>query len=119
MNQEEPAKTNVIIDPNADIIFIERDPEVAETKGGISIPKSAREKPNMGTIKIVGPDCVKAKIGMRVMFGKGAGMDLAIGDFVFTMLREKEVYAFHNLPALAIGQDYGILGNLMESILKK
>lgn len=108
-------KSNVFIDPNADIIFIERDPEVKETKAGIAIPQTLREKPNMGTIRIVGPDCKKAKPGDRVMFGKGAGMDLAIGAFVFTMLREKEVYAFHNLPPLDVGQEY----DLKRSIISK
>lgn len=105
-------KSNVIIDPNSDIVFIERDPVVKETKTGIAIPEQAREKPNMGSIRIVGPDCVKAKPGMRVMFGKGAGMDIAIGEFVFTMLREKEIYAFHNLPPLAAGQEYELKGRL-------
>ena len=108
-------KTNVTIDPNADIIFIERDPEIKETKAGIAIPQTAREKPNMGTIRIVGPDCLKAKPGMRVMFGKGAGMDLAIGEFVFTMLREKEIYAFHNLPALAPGQEYDLKSSIISA----
>lgn len=112
-------KSSVFIDPNSDIIFIERDPVVVETKAGIAIPETAREKPNMGTIRIVGPDCVKAKTGMRVMFGRGAGMDLAIGDHVFTMLREKEVYAFHNLPPLKPGQDYVIGPNFSDTIMQK
>lgn len=117
--KEETAKTNVIIDPNADIIFIQRDPELKETKGGVVIPQTAREKPNMGTVKIVGPDCKKAKPGDRIMFGKNAGMDLAIGDAVFTMMREKEIYAWHNLPVLMPGQEYALQGSLSEILLKK
>jgi chaperonin GroES len=112
-------KSNVFIDPNADIIFIERDPVVNETKGGLAIPETARKKPNMGTIKIVGPDCVKAKPGMRVFFGEGSGMDLAIGSFVYTMLREREIYAFHNLPPLKTGEAYSVKENLMDAIMKK
>jgi co-chaperonin GroES (HSP10) len=105
MEQKKQEQVSVYILPVFDRIFIERDPEI-KVKDGIAIPQTAREKATMGTIKLVGESCVKAKPGDRVLFGRGAGMDLSIGSQVFTMLRESEIYAFHNIPPAETGEEY-------------
>lgn len=101
-NQE---TTNVFVKPVYDRIFIQRDPELKE-KSGVLIPEQSREKPNLGTIVIVGDECVKAKKGDRIFFGQGAGLDIAIGPFVYTMLREKDIFAFTDHPPIVTGDEY-------------
>lgn len=109
--QKEQEQQNVFVKPHADRILIERDPIVKETASGISIPETAREKPSIGTIRLVGDECKVAKVDDRIFFGKGAGVDISIGNMVFTMLRENEIYAFTNLPAANVGKEYGLINN--------
>lgn len=104
--EQEESTTNVFINPAGDRIFIERDPEIKETAGGVVVPQTAREKPNMGTIKLVGDECKKSKPGDRILFGRGAGYDIAIGNMVFTIMRESEIYAWTNHPAIKTGEEY-------------
>lgn len=105
MQKEQEQTTDVFVRPVFDRLFIERDPELKETNG-IAIPQTAREKPNMGTVRMVGEECKKAKVGDRIFFGRGAGLDIAIGNMVYTMLRESDIFAFTNHPPVKTGEEY-------------
>lgn len=102
---ENKETTNVFVKPVYDRIFIERDP-APEIKSGVIIPEQAREKPGMGTVVMVGDECEKAKKGDRIFFGMGAGLDISIGPKVYTMLRERDIFAFTDHPPIVTGDEY-------------
>lgn len=106
MQKEQEQTTDVFVKPVYDRIFIERDPEIKKTESGVIVPQTAREKPNMGTVRLVGEECKKAKPGDRIFFGRGAGLDIAIGSMIFTMLRESDIFAFTNHPPIQTGEEY-------------
>ena len=43
-----------------------------KTKGGLAIPRTAKEKPKSGTIIDCGPDCEIAEKGKRILFSRGS-----------------------------------------------
>lgn len=72
------------------------------TAGGIVIPDTAKEKPQVGTVEAVGPGRVldsgdRAGIGVkkgdRVWYGKYAGNDVKISGTEYKILRESDVLA--------------------------
>tara|TARA_B100001093_G_scaffold178761_2_gene171309 strand:+ start:1884 stop:2162 length:279 start_codon:yes stop_codon:yes gene_type:complete len=85
------------IKPLADRVLVE--PLAAETKtaSGIIIPDSAKEKPQKGTIKAVGPGTkenpVTLKVGDTVLYGKYSGTELKLENNDYLIMRESDVLA--------------------------
>ena len=77
--------------------------EVEErTAGGIVIPDTAKEKPQIGTVEALGPGpllkdgkrgALSVKKGDRVWFGKYAGSDIKLDGIEYKILRESDVLA--------------------------
>ncbi|HUS39743.1 MAG: co-chaperone GroES [Pirellulales bacterium] len=72
------------------------------TAGGIVLPDSAREKPQLGTVVAVGPGRlldsgnrgeVSVAVGDRVYFGKYGGVDQELNGTDVKILREGEILA--------------------------
>jgi chaperonin GroES len=85
--------------PLGDRVLVQR-VEKEETKGGIVIPDTAKEKPVEGKVIAVGPgarnesgDVVPpdVKVGDRVLFGKYSGMDVKIEEAEYLVLREGDI----------------------------
>ena len=89
------------IKPLQDRILIRRlDSEEEETRGGIVIPDTAKEKPQEGEVVAVGDGKVldngqklqmTVKVGDRILFGKYSGTEVKVDDEELLIMREDEV----------------------------
>ena len=83
--------------PLADRVLVE--PLAAETKtaSGIIIPDSAKEKPQKGIIKAVGPGTkenpVTLNVGDTVLYGKYSGTELKLENNDYLIMRESDILA--------------------------
>ncbi|TVR41673.1 MAG: co-chaperone GroES [Bacteroidia bacterium] len=89
--------TKVNIKPLADRVLVEPAPAEEKTSGGIIIPDTAKEKPQMGTIVAVGDGTkdnpVTVKVGDKVLYGKYAGTELTYEGNNYLIMRESDIYA--------------------------
>jgi chaperonin GroES len=90
----------VKIRPLRDRILVTRIEEEDETKGGIIIPDTAKEKPQEGKVVAVGKGKVMddgkvqkldVKKGDRVLFGKYAGTEVNLEGEEHLIIREDDV----------------------------
>ena len=96
-----PAK-KVGIRPLGDRVIIKRMEEEEQTRGGIIVPDTAKEKPQRGKVIAVGPGRVgedgkriapEVKKGNMVLFGKYSGTDISMGDDEYLIVREDDILA--------------------------
>ena len=91
----------VNITPLHDRVVVKRLEEKESVKGGITIPDSAKEKPQEGEVVAVGAGKrekgeripLDVKVGDRVLFGKYSGNDIKIDDEEYMILKEDEILA--------------------------
>ena len=89
------------IKPLFDRIVIEKVEEKASAFGGIVLPDSAKEKPQMALVVAVGPGGVidgkevvmQIKVGDKILYSKYAGSDFKIDGKELTVLRQSDVLA--------------------------
>jgi chaperonin GroES len=90
------------VKPLADRVVVKRIDEEHQTKGGIIVPDTAKEKPQQGKIVAVGPGRVaddgkriklEVKKGDKVLFGKYAGTEISVGTEEYLILREDDILA--------------------------
>src|SRR5262245_6204673 len=81
-------------------VVIKRAEEAEETRSGLYIPDTAKEKPQQGEVIAVGAGRIlesgkrippDLKVGDDVLFGKNAGMDALIGDDEYVIMQEREI----------------------------
>lgn len=72
-------------------VLVLRDPELSETKGGILIPETSKEKPALGIVISVGPEVKHLKPNDRVLFAKYSGSDIKLGDNDYLILVENDI----------------------------
>jgi len=86
--------------PLQDRILVKRIEEEEKTAGGIFIPDTAKEKPQMGQIVSVGNGKktedgkvipVDVKTGDKVLFGKYAGTEVKVEGEEFLIMREDDI----------------------------
>ncbi len=86
--------------PLQDRILVQRVAEETETKGGIIIPDTAKEKPAEGKVVAVGNGKVgddgkrvpvELKAGDRILFGKYSGTEVKIEGDEHLIMREDDV----------------------------
>ena len=85
------------IQPLADRVLVRPDSAEEETKGGIIIPNTAKERPQRGKVLAVGKgkkdEPMTVKTGDSVLFGKYSGTEINFeGDDVLIM-KESDIYA--------------------------
>lgn len=93
------------VKPLGDRVVIERLEETAETTpGGIVIPDSAKERPQLGRVVSVGPGRtlengklveVGVKPGDRVFHSKYGGTEVKIEGKEYLILREEDILAIY------------------------
>ncbi|MCC5897941.1 MULTISPECIES: co-chaperone GroES [Cyanophyceae] len=90
------------VKPLADRVFVKVSASEEKTAGGILLPDSAKEKPQVGEIVQVGPGKrnedgtrqeVDVKVGDKVLYSKYAGTDIKLGSDEFVLLSEKDILA--------------------------
>jgi chaperonin GroES len=96
-----PAK-KTSVRPLGDRVLVKRLEEEQQTKGGIIVPDTAKEKPQQGKIVEVGPGRMTedgkrippdVKKGNKVLFGKYSGTEISVGNEEYLILREEDILA--------------------------
>ena len=91
----------VNISPLADRVVLRSLEGQEQTRGGLFIPDTAKEKPQEGEIIAVGPGRydegkrvpMELKVGDKVLFGKYSGSEVVISGETLLILRESDVLA--------------------------
>ncbi|NJM56528.1 MAG: co-chaperone GroES [Synechococcales cyanobacterium RU_4_20] len=90
------------VKPLGDRVFIKISASEEKTAGGILLPDSAKEKPQIGEIVQVGDgkrnddgtrQAVDVKVGDKVLYSKYAGTDIKLGEEEYVLLSEKDILA--------------------------
>ena len=90
------------VTPLDDRVLVKQSEAEDVTAGGIVLPDSAKEKPQRGKVKAVGPGklldsgCrgeMSLKKGNEVFYGKFAGTQIKIDNEEYVILRESDVLA--------------------------
>jgi chaperonin GroES len=93
------------VKPLGDRIFVKVSESEERTAGGILLPDTAKEKPQVGEIVAVGPgkrnddgsyQALEVKIGDKVLYSKYAGTDIKLGGEEYVLLSEKDILASLN-----------------------
>jgi chaperonin GroES len=93
--------TSVNVAPLADRVMVKSLEGNEQTRGGLFIPDTAKEKPQEGEILAVGPGRfedgkrvpMELKVGDKVLFGKYSGTEVTIDGEPLLILRESDVLA--------------------------
>ena len=92
---------SVNVAPLADRVVVRSLESNEQTRGGLFIPDTAKEKPQEGEILAVGPGRfdegkrvpMEVKVGDKVLFGKYSGTEVMIDGEALLILRESDVLA--------------------------
>jgi chaperonin GroES len=92
---------SVNVGPLADRVVVRSLEGHEQTRGGLFIPDTAKEKPQEGEILAVGPGRyddgkrvpMDVKVGDKVLFGKYSGTEVMIDGEPLLILRESDVLA--------------------------
>jgi chaperonin GroES len=88
--------------PLGDRIFVKVSESEERTAGGILLPDTAKEKPQVGEIVAVGAgkrnddgsyQAIDVKVGDKVLYSKYAGTDIKLGGEEYVLLSEKDILA--------------------------
>lgn len=88
------------IKPLADRIIVKRLNEEEQTKGGIIIPDSSKEKPQEGKVTAIGTGklldngnlaALTVKTGDKILFSKYSGTEVKIGGEEHLIMKEEDV----------------------------
>ena len=88
--------------PLGDLLIVKPTEQDQQTKGGIYLPDTAKEKPQEGEIVAVGPGRVsddgnripmELSKGDKVIYSKFAGTEYKDGDDEYLILRESDILA--------------------------
>ena len=93
--------TTVSVSPLADRVVVRSLEGHEQTRGGLFIPDTAKEKPQEGEILAAGPGRFEdgarvpmdVKVGDKVLFGKYSGTEVVIDGESLLILRESDVLA--------------------------
>jgi len=93
------------VKPLGDRIFIKVSASEETTAGGILLPDTAKEKPQVGEVVQVGPgkrnddgsrQAPEVGVGDKVLYSKYAGTDIKLGSDEYVLLSEKDILAVVN-----------------------
>jgi chaperonin GroES len=94
-------KTSLKVSPLADRVVVKAQEETENMRGGLYIPDTAKEKPQMGEVVAVGPGRfekdarvpMEVKTGNKVLYGKYSGTEVTVDGEQYLILRESDVLA--------------------------
>ncbi len=90
------------VKPLGDRVFVKVSEKEEKTAGGIFLPDTAKEKPQIGEISAVGPgkrnddgsrQALEVKVGDKVLYSKYAGTEVKLGNDEYVLLSEKDILA--------------------------
>lgn len=91
-----------MLKPLADRVIVKVLESEERTKGGIVLPDTAKEKPQEGEVKAVGPGRIlengtkvapEVKVGDIVVFAKYGGTEVKVNGEELLILRESDILA--------------------------
>jgi chaperonin GroES len=91
----------VKISPLSDRVVVKALEDTEQTRGGLYIPDTAKEKPQQGEIVAAGPGKyedgklvpMSVKVGDKVLYGKYSGTEITLEGEIYLILRESDVLA--------------------------
>ncbi len=95
-------KTGTKVQPLADRVVVQALDEAEQTRGGLYIPDTAKEKPQQGKVIAVGPGKLSeqgerlapdVKEGDTVLYGKYSGTEVTVDEEEYLILRESDILA--------------------------
>lgn len=89
--KESPLTQRLI--PNKEKLIVKPVERESVTKGGIVLPDTAKEKPELGTILHVSEQASFFKVGDTVLFGKYSGSEFTHEDRKLLVLDEGDILA--------------------------
>lgn len=90
------------VKPLGDRVLVKVREAEEKTAGGILLPDTAKEKPQVGEVVAVGPgkrnddgsyQTMEVQIGNKVLYSKYAGTDIKLGGEEYVLLSEKDILA--------------------------
>ncbi|NEO25336.1 MAG: co-chaperone GroES [Kamptonema sp. SIO4C4] len=90
------------VNPLGDRVFVKISESEEQTSGGIFLPDTAKEKPQVGEVVAVGPGKIdndgnrvpmEVKQGDQVLYSKYAGTDIKLNGEDYVLLSEKDILA--------------------------
>ena len=90
------------IKPLSDRVVIEPLEAEEKTSGGIYLPDTAKEKPQMGKVVAVGPGKfsdagqkidMEVKVNDKILYGKYSGTDVSFEGKDYLIMRESDILA--------------------------
>lgn len=93
---------SVNLKPLSDRIVVEAAPAKEKSSGGIILPDTAQEKPQLGNVVAVGPGKISdngelikmsLKEGDKVLFGKYSGTEVTLDGKDYLIMRESDILA--------------------------
>ncbi len=93
---------SVKLNPLADRVVVEPAPAEEKSSGGIILPDTAQEKPQLGTVIAVGPGRVSdsgtlikmtVKKGDKILYGKYSGSEVTVDGNDYLIMRESDILA--------------------------
>ncbi|TWT40963.1 10 kDa chaperonin [Phycisphaerae bacterium RAS1] len=107
MSRESTKKSmSIKVRPLDDRVVIQPAEAEERTRGGIVLPDSAREKPQLGKVIAAGPGKLIEKSGQRgemslkvgdtVFYGKYSGTEIEIDGETYVIIRESDVLAIQD-----------------------
>ena len=91
----------VKVNPLADRVVVRPMEDAESMRGGLYIPDTAKEKPQVGEIVAAGPGRyekdkrvpMEVKVGDKVLYGKYSGTEVTLDNEQYLILRESDVLA--------------------------
>lgn len=96
------AETVLTLKPLDDRVVVEPTEAEEKTAGGILLPDTAKQKPQMGKVVAAGPGklddngarlAMAVKVGDTVLYGKYSGSDVEVNGKELKILRESDILA--------------------------
>ena len=88
---------NVNITPLHDRVIVKAAAAEEKTAGGITIPDTAKEKPQRGIVVAAGPgkkdEPMTVKSGDTILYGKYAGTEVSFEGEDYLIMRESDILA--------------------------
>lgn len=90
------------VKPLSDRVFVKVSASEEKTAGGLYLPDTAKEKPQVGEVVALGPGKrnddgsrqeLEIKVGDKVLYSKYAGTDIKLGTEEYVLLSEKDILA--------------------------
>jgi chaperonin GroES len=90
------------VKPLSDRVVIQPLEADEKTSGGIYLPDTAKEKPQMGKVVATGPGKIsdtgqlvkiEVKVGDTVLYGKYSGTDITLDNKEYPIVRESDILA--------------------------